>query len=62
MDSRTMPGAQSADEVAAVVLDAIRTRAIDVYTQPTGAAVVHAYYDDIEGHERSSPFAQPRRP
>ncbi len=62
MDSRAMPGAQSADDVAAVVLDAIRTRAIDVYTQPTGAAVIRAYYDDIETHERSSPFAQPRRP
>lgn len=59
-DSRAMPGAQSADEVAAVVLEAIRTRAVDVYTSPAYAGMVRAYYDDIDGHERKSPFAQPR--
>jgi NADP-dependent 3-hydroxy acid dehydrogenase YdfG len=60
-DSRTFPNAQPAGEVAAVVLDAIRTRSIDVYTQPGAAAMVRAYFDDIDAHERSSPFAQPRQ-
>ena len=60
-DSRTFPNAQPVDEVAAVVLDAIRHRSIDVYTQPGGAAMVRSYFDDIEAHEKSSPFAQPRR-
>jgi NAD(P)-dependent dehydrogenase (short-subunit alcohol dehydrogenase family) len=60
-DSRTFPNAQPAGEVAAVVLDAIRTRSVDVYTQPGAAGMVRAYFDDIEAHERSSPFAQPRR-
>jgi NADP-dependent 3-hydroxy acid dehydrogenase YdfG len=60
-DSRAMAGAQSADEVAAVVLDAIRTRAVDVYTLPDGKARVLAYYDDIDGAERASPFARPRK-
>jgi NAD(P)-dependent dehydrogenase (short-subunit alcohol dehydrogenase family) len=61
-DSRAMPGAQPVDEVADVILDAIRERRIDAYTLPTGAATVRSYFDDIEGHERASPFAQPRRP
>jgi NADP-dependent 3-hydroxy acid dehydrogenase YdfG len=60
-DSRGMPGGQSAEEVAAVVLDAIRARRIDVYTQPDGAGLVRAYFDDIDAHERASPFARPRR-
>lgn len=62
MDSRAIPGAQSADAVAEVVLGAIRDKLIDVYTQPGGAAMVRGYFDDIEAHERASPFAQPRRP
>jgi len=62
MDSRAFPGAQSADDAAAAVIDAIRTGKIDVYTQATGAATVQSYYADIEAHERTSPFAQPRRP
>jgi NADP-dependent 3-hydroxy acid dehydrogenase YdfG len=61
MDSRTLPNAQAVGEVAEVVLEAIRTRAVDVYTQPGAAAMVRAYFDDIEAFERSSPFAQPRR-
>ena len=60
-DSRSFSGAQPVDEVAAVVLAAIRDRAIDVYTQPGGAAMVRGYFDDIEAHELRSPFAPPRR-
>lgn len=60
-DSRSMPGAQTADEVAAIVLDAIRTRAIDVYTPPGGKERVLAYYADMDATERSWPAGPPRR-
>jgi NADP-dependent 3-hydroxy acid dehydrogenase YdfG len=60
-DSRAMSGGQSADEVAAVVLEAVRDKEIDVYTQPAGAAMVRAYYDDMDAQERASPFAAPRK-
>jgi hypothetical protein len=33
---------------------------VDVYTSSAYAGMVRAYYDDIDGHERKSPFAQPR--
>jgi NADP-dependent 3-hydroxy acid dehydrogenase YdfG len=59
-DSRLMPNAQSADEVAAAILEAVRTRAADVYTAPALAGMARAYYEDIEGHEKASPFAQPK--
>src|SRR5262249_28590309 len=61
-DSRTFPNAQPVDEVAAAVLDAIAHKRIDVYTLPGAAGMVRGYFDDIEAHEKSSPFAQPRRP
>lgn len=60
-DSRAMPGAQTADEVAAVVIDAVEKPRIDVYTSPAQAGMVRAYYDDMDAHERVSPFAQPRK-
>jgi hypothetical protein len=56
-----MPGAQTADEVAAVVIDAVENPRIDVYTSPAQAGMVRAYYDDMDGQERASPFAQPRK-
>lgn len=58
-DSRTMPGAQTADDVAAVILDAIRYRRIDVYTTTQGASMVARYYADIEGSERAMQAAKP---
>jgi NADP-dependent 3-hydroxy acid dehydrogenase YdfG len=58
-DSRTMPGAQSAEDVAEVILDAIRYRRIDVYTTTQAASMVERYYADIDAHERASPFAKP---
>jgi NADP-dependent 3-hydroxy acid dehydrogenase YdfG len=61
VDSRQFPGAQPVDEVADVILGALQSKAIDVYTQPSGAAMVRSYYDDIEAHEKASPFAAPRR-
>jgi len=60
VDSRTMQGAQSAEEVAEVVLDAIRTRSIDVYTRPGYADQVRRYYEDMDTFERTS-FAGPPR-
>jgi NADP-dependent 3-hydroxy acid dehydrogenase YdfG len=60
-DSRSFPNAQPVDEVADVILDAIAHRRIDVYTHHYGPDMVRAYYDDIEAHEKSSPFA-PRPP
>jgi NADP-dependent 3-hydroxy acid dehydrogenase YdfG len=60
-DSRAMPGAQTAEEVAAVVIDAVETPRIDVYTTPTQAGMVRAFYDDMDAFERASPFAQPRK-
>jgi NADP-dependent 3-hydroxy acid dehydrogenase YdfG len=60
-DSRAMPGAQTAEEVAAVVIDAIENPRIDVYTTPEQPGSVRAYYDDMEAFERASPFAQPRK-
>jgi NADP-dependent 3-hydroxy acid dehydrogenase YdfG len=61
-DSRTLPNAQPVAEVAKVIVDAIEARAIDVYTLPGAAAMVHGYFDDIEGHEKRSPFAGPPKP
>ena len=43
-DSRTLPNAQEAEEVAAVIAEAIDTRAPDLYTMPGAQARVAAYY------------------
>jgi short-subunit dehydrogenase len=59
-DSRMMQGAQSADEVAAVILETVKTRAADVYTAPRLADMARGYFADIEAHEKASPFAKPR--
>jgi NADP-dependent 3-hydroxy acid dehydrogenase YdfG len=61
-DSRTLPNAQPVDEVARVIVDAIRKPHADVYTQPGAPAMVRAYFEDIEAAERASPFGPPRRP
>jgi NADP-dependent 3-hydroxy acid dehydrogenase YdfG len=48
VDSRTMPGAQSADDVAAIIADAIATGRIgDVYTRPEGLERVLKYLRDL---------------
>ena len=44
VDSRTLPGSQTADEVAAVVAAAVESRRPDVYTRPGSQAQVAAYY------------------
>ena len=43
-DSRSYPGAQTADEAAAVILDVIEHPRADVYTVPGARATIAAYY------------------
>jgi NADP-dependent 3-hydroxy acid dehydrogenase YdfG len=43
-DSRAFPGAQSAEEVAAVIADVIEHPRADVYTRPGGREIIAAYY------------------
>jgi short-subunit dehydrogenase len=64
MDSRTFPGAQSAAEVAAVILDAIRTPRADVYTRPQGKDQVVAYFaaEDMAAAEAAVQFSAPPKP
>ncbi|MDC3955324.1 SDR family NAD(P)-dependent oxidoreductase [Polyangium jinanense] len=59
VDSRSLPGAQSVDEVADVVLDVIRNPRIDVYTRPVYADNVRRYYEDMDAFERAS-FVGPK--
>jgi short-subunit dehydrogenase len=44
VDSRTIPGSQSAQEVAAVIADVIETRRADVYTRAGAREAVARYY------------------
>ncbi len=44
VDSRTIPGAQSAEEVADVIAGAIESRGADIYTRPDGREIVVKYY------------------
>lgn len=47
VDSRTIPGAQSAEEVADVIAGAIDTRAADVYTRADGREIVVKYFSEL---------------
>ena len=44
-DSRSLPDSQSAEEVAAVIADVIRSRKADVYTRAGAHAAVVKYYE-----------------
>ena len=44
LDSRAMPGAQSADEVAAVIAGVIEHPRADVYTRPGAQKMIAGYY------------------
>ncbi len=44
VDSRQLPGGQSAEAVAAVIADVIETPRADVYTFPSARSMVAAYY------------------
>jgi len=46
-DSRTFEGAQTADEVAAVIAGVIRSRAADVYTRPESRQAVLDYLAEL---------------
>jgi short-subunit dehydrogenase len=60
-DSRKMPGAQTADEVAQVIVDLIAKPRADVYTRPDGRALVARYYgaDDMAEVEAQVAFMNP---
>ena len=44
VDSRSIPGGQTAEQVAAVIADVIESRKADVYTRPDGHEIVARYY------------------
>jgi hypothetical protein len=46
-DSRSFPGSQSAEEVAAVIAEVVRTRHPDVYTRVGAKAGVIDYLDKL---------------
>ena len=47
VDSRAIPGGQSADEVADVIASVIETRQADVYTRPGAREMIAKYYADL---------------
>jgi NADP-dependent 3-hydroxy acid dehydrogenase YdfG len=61
-DSRALPGAQSAEEVATVIADAIERPRADVYTRPGAKEMIAAYYaaDDMAEAERKMVIPLPR--
>jgi short-subunit dehydrogenase len=44
VDSRTLPGSQTAEEVAEVIADVIESRKPDVYTRPGAREIIAKYY------------------
>jgi NAD(P)-dependent dehydrogenase (short-subunit alcohol dehydrogenase family) len=63
VDSRQLPGAQSVEAVADIIVGVVEDPRADVYTQPGGRQMVVGYYgaEDMAAFEAQSPFA-PRRP
>lgn len=55
-DSRQLPGAQSAEEVATIIADTMNSRQADIYTRPEARQSVAAYYtaEDMAAVERQS--------
>jgi NADP-dependent 3-hydroxy acid dehydrogenase YdfG len=62
IDSRAFPGAQSAEEVAEVIVSTIETPRADVYTRPEGQKVIVSYYAAEDMAEAEKAFGPPRRP
>jgi NADP-dependent 3-hydroxy acid dehydrogenase YdfG len=62
-DSRKMPGAQTAEQVAEVIADVIERPRADAYTLPQGRAMVASYYsaEDMGEVESKAPFMVPPR-
>jgi len=63
MDSRSFPGAQSREEVAAIIAEMIDKPRADVYTRPGAEKMVVAYYAaaDMGEAEQKPPFGMPPR-
>jgi short-subunit dehydrogenase len=47
VDSRSIPGGQSADEVADVIASVVESRQADVYTRPGAREMIAKYYADL---------------
>ena len=47
VDSRSLPGAQSAEDVAEVIASAIDSRGADIYTRPDGREIVVKYFQEL---------------
>jgi len=64
IDSRQMPGAQTAQEVAQVIADVIDHPRADVYTRPGAQQMVVGYYtaEDMGLAEQQPPFVPARAP
>jgi short-subunit dehydrogenase len=60
MDSRQMPGAQSAEEVAVVIADLIASPRADVYTRPNARQMVAAYFAAEDMGEAEAGMGMPR--
>lgn len=63
-DSRRIPGAQTAEEVAEVIAEVIDHPRADVYTRPGAQQMVVAYYaaEDMGLAEQQPPFFSPGGP
>jgi NAD(P)-dependent dehydrogenase (short-subunit alcohol dehydrogenase family) len=61
-DSRQIPGAQTAEEVAKVIADVIENPRADVYTRPGARELIAGYYaaEDMGQREREPPFTPPQ--
>jgi NADP-dependent 3-hydroxy acid dehydrogenase YdfG len=63
VDSRAMPGAQSAEEVADVIIDVIERPRADAYTRPEAQRFIADYYAAADMAEVEARFAMtPPRP
>jgi NADP-dependent 3-hydroxy acid dehydrogenase YdfG len=58
-DSRKMPGAQPASEVAEAIADVLDNPRPDVYTRPEHAEAVARYYEDVAAAEAAFPKGGP---
>ena len=64
VDSRVLPGAQSAEEVAKVIADVIENPRADVYTRPGAREMIASYFaaEDMAAAEAGFPTFTPPRP
>jgi short-subunit dehydrogenase len=62
VDSRALPGVQTAEEVAEVIADVIERPRADVYTRPEGRQVITDYYAAEDMAVAEAQFGGPPRP